>query len=230
MLLVVSCGPTEDEIQAQVDESVEEAIEEVLEEITTTSSTTTTTSSTTTTTSSTTTTTTTTTTIPYAKETGVGFDDDGLPIPPILTSFERLVSEITSENIKNGEPIFKFTYENGTYENNFVTVAFLRDDNPYCQTKYEQNTNNEYYVTCNFEETLSDAPEGNLRLFLIVLLNVDGRGCDLFIYRDNYNIRCQIYENGEFNDYSSSNDGWLAEYLEFQTKLNFDKLTLDLKK
>ena len=221
LLFIVACGPSEQEIQAQIDETVGEVLEEI---------TTTTTTVPPTTTTSTTTTTTTTTTIPYAKETGVGFDDDGLPIPPILTSFERLVSEVTSENIINGEPIFKFTYENGTYENNFVTVLFSRDDNPYCQTKYEQNTNNEYYVTCNFEENLSDVPEGNLRIQFIVLLNVDGRGCDLFIYRTSYDIQCQIYDNGEFNNYSSGESVWLAEYLELQTKLNFDKLTLDLKK
>ena len=92
LLFIVACGPSEQEIQAQIDETVGE----VLEEITTT---------TTTVPPTTTTSTTTTTTIPYAKETGVGFDDDGLPIPPILTSFERLVSEVTSENIINGEPI-----------------------------------------------------------------------------------------------------------------------------
>ena len=71
MLFIVACGPSEQEIQAQIDEAVETAVEEVLEEITTTSSTTTTTTSSTTTTTSSTTTTTT-TTIPYAKETGVG--------------------------------------------------------------------------------------------------------------------------------------------------------------
>ena len=122
----------------------------------------------------------------------------------------------------------------GTYENNFITVAHqTNDDNPYCQTKYEQNTNNEYYVTCNFEETLSDAPEGNLSLFLIVLTNVDGRGCSLFIYREHHQIHCSIYENGDgFKNYTSNNPdgGWLKEYTELQTKLNFDKLTLDIKK
>ena len=65
LLFTVACGPSEQEIQAQIDEAVEAAVEEVLDKDTTTSSTTTTTSSTTTTTSSTTTTTSsTTTTIP----------------------------------------------------------------------------------------------------------------------------------------------------------------------
>ena len=62
LLFIVACGPTEEEIQAQIDEAVEAAVEEVLDKDTTTSSTTTTTSSTTTTTSSTTTTTSSTTT------------------------------------------------------------------------------------------------------------------------------------------------------------------------
>ena len=65
LLFIVACGPTEEDIQAQIDEAVEAPVEEVLDKDTTTSSTTTTTSSTTTTTSSTTTTTSsTTTTIP----------------------------------------------------------------------------------------------------------------------------------------------------------------------
>ena len=42
LLLIVSCGPSEQEIQAQIDEAVETAVEEVLEEVTTTSSSTTT--------------------------------------------------------------------------------------------------------------------------------------------------------------------------------------------
>jgi hypothetical protein len=62
LLLIVACGPTEEEIQAQIDEAVEAAVDEVLDKDTTTSSTTTTTSLTTTTTSSTTTTTSSTTT------------------------------------------------------------------------------------------------------------------------------------------------------------------------
>ena len=49
LLFIVACGPTEEEIQAQIDEAVEAAVEEVLDKDTTTSSTTTTTSSTTTT-------------------------------------------------------------------------------------------------------------------------------------------------------------------------------------
>lgn len=63
LLFLLSCGPTEEEIQEQIDEAVEEAVEDVLEEIATTTSSTTTIPPTTTS-STTTSSTTTTTTIP----------------------------------------------------------------------------------------------------------------------------------------------------------------------
>ena len=64
LLLIVACGPSEEDIQARIDSAVEQATTTTVQESTTTTVQESTTTTTTTTTSSTTTTTTTTTTIP----------------------------------------------------------------------------------------------------------------------------------------------------------------------
>ena len=97
-ILLIACGPSEDEIQAQINKAVENAVEEALEETaststtsTSTSTTSTSTSTTSTSTSTTSTSTSTSTTIPYKYEYwGLMFDKTYLTRPSNFVPWEYL--------------------------------------------------------------------------------------------------------------------------------------------
>ena len=83
-ILLIACGPSEDEIQAQINKAVENAVEEALEETASTSTTSTSTSTTSTSTS-------TSTTIPYKYEYwGLMFDKTYLTRPSNFVPWEYL--------------------------------------------------------------------------------------------------------------------------------------------
>jgi len=90
-ILLIACGPSEDEIQAQINKAVENAVEEALEETASTSTTSTSTSTTSTSTSTTSTSTSTSTTIPYKYEYwGLMFDKTYLTRPSNFVPWEYL--------------------------------------------------------------------------------------------------------------------------------------------
>ena len=108
LLLTVACGPSEQEIQARIDEAVDEAVEEVLEEITTTTSSTTTVPPTTTTT----------TTFPQS----VGFVENEF-VGSTIVDFEINYEIMTSDDLKKDD-LFTIKFHNGTYFTNYILLWF----------------------------------------------------------------------------------------------------------
>ena len=125
LLFIVACGPSEQEIQAQIDEAVETAVEEVLEEVTTTSSSTTTIPPTTTTT----------TTFPQS----VGFVEKEF-VGSTIAEFKINYESLTPEEVKNKDDIFTIKFYNGTYYSNYIFLWFYYEG---------QKTTNLHFVFIN---------------------------------------------------------------------------------
>ena len=122
LLLFISCGPSEEEIQSQIDEAVEKALDTTTTSTTTTTTTTTTSTTTTTTTTSTTTTTlapttttstTTTTTIPSCTV------EEFLTVPTL----NSISYEVETETDINGFIKLNYDANCGSYTINRLRIA-----------------------------------------------------------------------------------------------------------
>jgi len=124
LLLIIACGPSEQEIQAQIDEAVETAVQEVLEEITTTTSSTTTVPPTTTTT----------TTFPQS----VGFVENEF-VGSTIVDFEINYEIMSSDDIKKKNDLFTIKFYNGTYYTNYILLWF---------NYFGENNNSQDFTIC----------------------------------------------------------------------------------
>ena len=142
LLIFLSCGPSEEEIQSQIDEAVENALKTTTTSTTSTTSTTTTTLAPTTTTS--TTTTSTTTTIPKYAETYIGVDDDGNYSGVLLRDF-RINNQNVSRNNFFDPNLFYIDYVPGSFKLTEMGIGLIDADK------------NDY--TCIFDITLFNTME-----------------------------------------------------------------------
>ncbi|MDC3033743.1 hypothetical protein OA181_03575 [Acidimicrobiaceae bacterium] len=169
--LLIACAPSEEEIQAQIDEAVEEAVDEALEEITTTTSSTTTIPPTTTTT----------TTFPQS----VGFIENDF-VGSTIVDFEINYELISSDDVKEKDDLFSIKFHNGTYFTNYILLWFRysgEDERNYdfrlCLSKLEKeqfNDPSELTFGCRFRfpdppdaPMLQDGIEGTYKLQSITL-------------------------------------------------------------
>lgn len=179
LLLIVSCGPSEQEIQAQIDEAVETAVEEVLEEVTTTSSSTTTIPPTTTTT----------TTFPQS----VGFVEKEF-VGSTIAEFKINYESLTPEEVKNKDDIFTIKFYNGTYYSNYIFLWFYyegqkNDEFTFCIYKLEEEQfaePNQLSFGCNRRienyPNLNEQVDGTYKLRSIILTS-DFSG-QYYLYND----------------------------------------------
>lgn len=174
LLLIVACGPTEEEIQAQIDEAVEEAVEEVLDEVTTT----TTTVPPTTTTS---------TTIP--KNLGL---KNGEIVGPSITNFEINYETISTEQLNNQKDIFTLEVANGSYFTNYIILVMFKDignnemtgDAKLCASKFITNDNySKVSFGCDWKipgESLNVVEDGSYKIQYISIVSDFSGSYDYF--------------------------------------------------
>ena len=180
MFLIVACGPSEEDVQAIIDEAVENA----LETTTTTAPLTTTTSTTTTapltSTTSTTTTTTTTTTIPLTTTTSTTTTSTTTTIPP--TNIEIKLPNETNQFPEI--PYCKMTYEevekqiNDFFQNNNIQITIrefiVQTDNVNCYG-YVSGSNYSYTDTVESGDLIEITVEGeaNKRKFPTIIASTE---------------------------------------------------------
>ena len=201
--LLIACGPSEEEIQAQIDEAVEEALQEVSS---TTTSTTTTSTSTSTTSTSTSTTSTTTTTI-YVDNEPPTWPDKTLTIVNLNPTYFEVQWKPASDNTNVAgyrfylDNIFKGEYIRNN-DNNSIFLDGLSGGTTYTLEiiAYDDETNQStdnptLTITTTTPTTTTTQPPNYFkteRMTPAGFLDCSGNGCTQIVTCDNGNHESTI--------------------------------------